>query len=467
MRGGPVVVVGGVVAGTAAARATKRQAPEAEVILLERSPFVSYVADALPYQVAGPLSPLERVVIASAADFQPHDGVELRIGHEVETLDVSTRVLVVRTDKGRSYDLPYASLVLATGARLEEGQLEGLPLEGVFAPRQLQDAIALRKFLTEERPESALIIGAGKNGFALAESLRGLDLEVTVLERELRALGGFCDDTSRRFAREAERRGVALHTGQEVRRLAREGGCVVVQTTSGARFGADVVVLATGLSPVVDLAVAAGLRLGASGALEVDHQLHTSAPGVFAAGECAEAFHRVSRRHVFHPLPTTAFKQGDVAGANAAGAHRAFPGIVGTLALRFFDVEAARTGLSAGELERLGDRVVPVVSEQRSSGRLGDTTPPIATVVYAERGSGRLLGAEMCGIGTVIKRVDVFAAALHAEMTVADVASLDLAWTPQVSPVLDPVLVGASAARDKTGALRSGAGGGEAFTPDV
>lgn len=467
MRTGPVLVVGGVVAGTAAARAAKRQNPEAEVILLERSPFVSYVADAIPYEVGGAFSPLERVVLASAEEFRRHDGIELRVGHEMVELDPRGRSVRVRTSEGQSYRQPYAALVLATGARLQARTIEGLPTEGVFAPRQLHDAMALRTFLERAKPESVLVVGAGKSGLAFAESLRRLDLDVVMLERGRRPVSDFSDDISRRFAREAERRGIAVHAEQEVRRVSREGGRVLAETASGARFSADVVVLATGLAPVVDVAARAGLRLGASGALEVDHQLHTSAPGVFAAGECAEAFHRISRRHLFHPLPTTAFKQGDVAGANAAGAHRSFPGIVGTVALRFFDIEAARTGLPMSELERLGERVVPVVSEQRGSGRLDDTAPPIATVVYAERGSGRLLGAEMCGAGTVIKRVDVFAAALHAEMTVADVASLDLAWAPPVAPVLDPVLVGAKAAREKTGTPRSNGESGEAFTPDV
>ncbi len=468
----PIVIVGGVVAGTAAAAAARREAPgDVPVILLERSPYVAYVTDSLPYEIADPLGgveSLERIVVATPADFRDDSGILQRVGHEAVELDCKRRRLRVRDhQEGREYTLDYGSVVLATGARTDTAHLSGLETEQVFAPRQLQDAIALRRYLEDERPRSALVVGGGKTGLALAESLRRLSLDVLVVERSAQLLPDFSREAGRELQREAERNGISVKTSVQVASFFHEDGRVVAHTTRGERLTADIALVATGLVPETTLAAGAGIVLGASGAIEVDHLLRTSAPRVFAAGECAEAFDRVSRRHRFHPLPTTSFKQGDVAGANAAGAHRSFRGIVGTQALRFFDVEAARTGLSRAALSSLGEGVLPVESMQ-SSGARAFARPGITTLLHVERATGRLLAAEMVGRGTVAKRIDVFATALAADLRVDEIASLDLTWAPPLAPVLDPVLVGARAAKEQSsGVVDRHDSDGEAFLPDV
>lgn len=461
----PIVVVGGVVAGTAAARAARRETPaDVPVILLERSPYVAYVADALPYELRDPLARLQRVIVTTPSELRGESGVELRVGHEAVGLDVQRRRLFVKHHADRrEYTIDYGSLVLATGATIDTQALKGADTEGVFAPRQLEDAIALRRFLDERRPRSALVVGGGKTGLAAAESLSRLGLDVLVVEKSAQLLPELGKDAGRLLAETAAQNGIAVRTSCEVRALFREGERVIAHTTAEERLSADVVVLATGLVPNTSLARAAGIAIGASGALEVDHHLRTSAYRVFACGECAEVFDRVSRRHRFHPMPTTAFQQGDVAGANAAGAHRTFRGVVGTQALRFFDVEAARTGLPLSTLAGLGEAAFVVASTQASHSLPLGAGDDIATHLYVERGSGRLLAAEMVGKGTVAKRIDVFATALAADMRVDEIASLDLTWAPPIAPVLDPVLVGARAAREQSTLDRDG----EAFSADV
>lgn len=436
------------------------------VILVERSPFVAYVADDLPYEMAEPFRSLESVVFATGDEFRGEDGIELRVEHEVLKLHPKERTLLVRDHKkSREYTLDYGSVVLATGAKLETGQLEGLDTRGVFAPRQLHDATALRRYFDERSPRSALVVGGGKTGLALAESLRRLGLDVLLAEKSAQLLPELGVATGRALQREADLQGVSVKLSQEVCRFERDGDRVAAHTKGKERFTADVVVIATGLVPETSLATEAGIVLGASGAIQVDHQMHTSAPRVFAAGECAEAFDRVSRRHRFHPSPATSFKQGDVAGSNAAGAHRAFHGMVGTSAVRFFEIEAARTGLSRQALLDFADRAIQSESTQASRGHAGGEPADITTLLHVERGTGRLLAAEMVGRGTVAKRIDVFATALHADMRVDEIASLDLAWSPAFSPVLDPILVGARAAREKSGVVLDR--GDQAFTPDV
>lgn len=463
----PIVVVGGVVAGTAAAAAARREAPpDVPVILLERSPYVAYVSSSLPYEIRDQLDDLERVVLTTPAELRGESGVELRVGHEAVGLDIRRRRLFVRhLAEEREYPIDYGSIVLATGARIDTSALLGTDTEGVFAPRQLQDAILLRRYLEERRPRSALVVGGGKTGFAFAESLRHLGLDVLIIERGRDVVWELGRIASAEMREAAARHGIAVRTDTEARAFFRAGDRVIAHTTQEERLSAEVVVLATGLVPETSLATSAGIALGRSGAIEVDHRMRTSAHRVFACGECAEAFDRVSRRHRFHPVPTTAFQQGDVAGANAAGAHRAFAGVVGTQALRFFDVEAARTGLPRQAVEALGDDVLAVESTQATVGHPFASSGGVSTQLYVERGTGRLLAAEMVGRGTVAKRVDVFATALAAKMRVDEIASLDLTWAPPIAPILDPVLVGARAARERS--ARDFDGDGEAFGPDA
>jgi CoA-dependent NAD(P)H sulfur oxidoreductase len=196
----------------------------------------------------------------------------------------------------------------------------------------------------------------------------------------------------------------------------------------------------------VALATQAGIRLGASGAIAVDAQQRTSMADVFAAGDCAEALHLVSGKQAWIPLGTTANKQGKVAGANAAGGDERFRGLVGSAAFKVFELEVGRTGLGSSEIEKLGLRSFSALSIQPDHASSYPGARSITTILFVERDSGRLLGAQMVGGGVVGKRIDVLATALHARMTVADVAALDLSYAPPISPVFDPVLIAASVA---------------------
>jgi NADPH-dependent 2,4-dienoyl-CoA reductase/sulfur reductase-like enzyme len=247
-------------------------------------------------------------------------------------------------------------------------------------------------------------------------------------------------------AGELMRNGVRVETGLAVERIERRGGELVVRTDRGD-VPAAIVVVAVGVRPNVGLAREAGIGLGESGAIAVDDAMRTNVAGVFAAGDCAEARHLVLGRPAWIPLGTTANKQGKVAGANAAGADERFGGIVGTAGFKLFDLEVGRTGVGADEVRRYGMDAVSVASRHHTRGRHYRGDAEITTVLWGERGSGRLLGAQMIGAGTVAKRIDVLATALHARMTVEDVEGLDLSYAPPFAPVYDPVLIAAGVLR--------------------
>jgi NADPH-dependent 2,4-dienoyl-CoA reductase/sulfur reductase-like enzyme len=450
-----LIIVGGVVAGTAAALEAAHRRDDLEILVLERAGFVSYVAGSIPYGLGSTDQSLEALVRATPDEFRGHPHVTVRTRHDVLAIRPAEQQVVVKDlDKDTVSELDYDRLILATGSRPRASDVRGCENERVFTPRQLEEAVRLRRFIDERAPKTAIVCGAGKSGLVFAESLHRLGLSVTLLEGSAHVLPDFDMGVSSAAAAQAHDLSITVKCGARVESFADEADDVVVYTKDGGAHRADLAVLATGLEAVTDLAREAGLQRGATGAIEVDHHLHTSVPNIWACGECAEAYHRIARRHVFHPSPSVALHQGAVAGANAAGAHLRFGGIVGTAALRFGALEIARTGLTPDAARAQGLDAVAAVATQASTGTGGAAASTITIVVTAERRTGRLLGAELCGEGPVAKRIDVFATALAAEMTVDEIAGLDLAYAPPLSPLTDPILVGAAAARDRAVPLR-------------
>jgi NADPH-dependent 2,4-dienoyl-CoA reductase/sulfur reductase-like enzyme len=236
---------------------------------------------------------------------------------------------------------------------------------------------------------------------------------------------------------------VTVETGLRVSGIETAGAGLTVHSDHGD-FTGDMVLVSAGVRPEVDLARAAGVTLGETGAIAVDAHMRTNLSHVFAAGDCAEAFHLVARRPVYIPLGDTANKQGKVAGANAAGGDETFAGIVGTAGFKVFELEVARTGLGQPDIDNLRLDAVATTSKQGDIAGSYRKPSPIRTIMFAEKGSNRLLGAQMVGTGVVGKRIDIVATALHAGMTVRQVEGLDLTYAPPISPVYDPVLIAAT-----------------------
>jgi NADPH-dependent 2,4-dienoyl-CoA reductase/sulfur reductase-like enzyme len=463
MAGGPrVVVIGGVAAGMSAASQARRRRPDAEVVVLERGPHVSYGACGLPYNIEDPSRPIDDLVVITAERLRSERRIDVRTRHEALAIDTAARTVRVRDlSTGGQYTLPYDSLVIATGASASRPPLPGLDRPGVFVLRELTDGAAIKAHLAAARPARAVIVGAGYVGMEMAEALTRRGLEVTVLEKLGQVVPGYQPAIAQQVAEELARHGVRVETGLAVEAVERGPGSdpLSVRTDRGS-FPAGLVLVSVGVRPNVALARAAGVALGETGAIRVDEGLRTSAPGVYAAGDCAEAMHLVSARPAWIPLGTTANKQGKVAGANAAGERERFAGIVGTAAFRVFDLEVARTGLGAAEARGLGLDAVAAPSTQVSRGHAYPGGTPVTTVLVAERGTGRLLGGQMAGREGVAKRIDVLAAALHARMTVDEVEGLDLSYAPPLAPVYDPVLVAATVARKDLRRSWAGGGGG-------
>lgn len=269
---------------------------------------------------------------------------------------------------------------------------------------------------------------------------------MTVFEKMDRVLGNMDTSITAIVEEKIAAEGVVLIKGVSVEGFESDGDALSRVITDKGPFDADMVLLVIGTRPNTSLAVAAGMELGAAGAIKVDEYLRTSIPDVYAAGDCAEATQLVTGKKVYIPLGTTANKQGRIAGENAAGMNNAFEGIVGTAVTKIFDLEVARTGLAPLEAQREGiDHFVSTITGRSRSGAYPEGKPITVTYVV-ERGSGRLLGAQMAGAEGVAHRIDTLAAGLYNRMTVADIARLDLAYAPPFATVWDPILVAANVA---------------------
>jgi NADPH-dependent 2,4-dienoyl-CoA reductase/sulfur reductase-like enzyme len=447
-----LVIVGGVAAGLAAAMEARRNAPELPVTVFERTGDISYGACGLPYVVAGLIPSPDALILHTPEYFRERHSIEVKLNCEAVELLPSKSVVRVRDPEGER-EVGYGALVLATGAAAVCPPLPGHDLEGVFVLRHMRDGRRMLRYFEEARPRSAVVVGAGYIGLEMAEAFRARGLRTTLVEASDRVMGALSGRVRDVVAEELRARGVEVLFGERVKAFEGARGHVVrVLTEPGRALEADVVSIGVGVRPEVALAVAAGIEVGESGAVRTDEQQRTSAPGVYAAGDCCEVLNRVSGRRVWHPLGQPAVRQGWVAGANAAGRDSSpearYAGVVGTNAVKVFGLEVARTGLSLEEALEAGFDAFEVESDSHTRAGYYPGGSRIQTRVVADA-RGRLLGAQLVGREGVAQRVNVFAAALHAGLKIDEVERLDLAYAPPFAPTIDPIIRAAHAARRK------------------
>jgi len=440
-----LIVIGGVAAGMSAAAKAKRVSRDMEVVVYEKSAYISYAACGMPYLVAGDI-PDYRDLLARTPEQMAKQGVEVHVRHEVIAIDPETHTVTVRDlEKGREFAHRYDKLVIATGAGAVRPVVPGLDLEGVFLLRSMEDGLALQRFISEHAPQRAVILGGGYVGVEMAETFRRLGLDVNMVIRSGEVMREALDEDVRMLvADELARQGVKVVRGEPI---AFEGeGRIEAIVTEGERYPCDVALLGVGVRSEVPLAQAAGVALGKSGAIATDAHMRTNLPDVYAAGDCAEAFHRVIGEPAYIPLGSTANKQGRVAGENAAGGEETFDGVVGTMVVRVFDLAVARTGLTEAQAREMGCTVrAPLIRAMNRAHYFPGATPIYVKLVVDDV-TGRLLGGQIVGQDGVAKRIDVLATALHHQLAVTDLQRLDLSYAPPFAPVWDPILVAANVA---------------------
>ena len=435
-----LLVIGGDAAGMSAASKVRREDPQREIVVFERSPHTSYSACGMPYFIAGLVESAELLVARTPEKFREKYNIDARVHHEVTELDLAgQRVRVTKLDSGREVWEPYDQLLIATGAAAFMPELPGSDADGIFGLSTLASGIRVHRFLEEQSPRRAVVVGGGYIGLEMAEALVRKGLQVSLVERGEQVMGTLDPDMGVLVSDALREIGVTLYLQESLTGYETANGRVSAVITDQRSLPADLVIVGLGTRPNTALAAAAGLTLGEKGAIRVNPRMQSSAAGVWAAGDCAESFHLVSRRPFYVALGTVANKQGSVAGINLAGGYATFPGVVGTAVSKICKFEVARTGLMEREIRDLGLLYTTATAKSNTRAGYYPGVGWITVKLLAEQGSGRLLGGQIVGLEGAAKRIDVLATAITAGMTAQQVVDLDLSYAPPFSPVWDPV----------------------------
>jgi NADPH-dependent 2,4-dienoyl-CoA reductase/sulfur reductase-like enzyme len=437
-----VAIVGGSDAGIEAARRCLELDPRTKVSLLVADAFPNFSICGIPYHVSGEV-PDWRDLAHRKTDDLDRLGITLMLDHQVTGIDVSGRSLSF-IHQARPGTLPYDRLVLATGANPRRPPIPGLDTlgaeDGVHVLHTMPETFALTETVDRLPPGStAVIVGAGYVGLELAEALTSRGLQVVVVEQLPQVLPRTLDaELAASVESHLSEQGVQVRCDTAVEAIDWLGNELEV-TLEGDRLKAGVVLVATGVDPATYLAREAGLELGAAGAIAVDCQMRTSIDGVWAAGDCVHTHHRLLDEPGYLPLGTTAHKQGRVAGDNVMGGSLEYAGTLGTQAVKLFERVAAATGLRDAEARTTGFDPLTVQIEVDDHKAYYPGATKLAVRLTGDRRTGRLLGGQLLGSygAEVSKRVDVLAAAIHNANTVAELADLDLSYTPPLGSPWD------------------------------
>lgn len=435
-----IVIVGGVAGGATAAARLRRLDETAEIVVFERSGFVSYANCGLPYYIGGVIEDQEELTLQTPESFYERFRVQMKVRHEVTAIDRSAKTVTVRNlATGEVFQESYDKLLLAPGARPTQPALPGVGLDRLFTLRTVEDTLRIRRFVDTQHPKSVVLAGGGFIGLELAENLRERGLDVTIVQRPKQLMTPFDADMAALIHREVRAHGVRLALGHTVEGFAESEGGVQVLLKDEQPLQADMVILAIGVTPDSRLAAEAGLELGLKGSILVNDRMQTSDPDIYAVGDAVQVNHFVTGQPALIALAGPANKQGRIAADNMAGGDSRYKGSQGSSVLKIFDLTAAATGLNEAAARRAGLDVEAVVLSPMNHAGYYPGGRVMTMKVLFERRTGKLLGAQIVGSDGVDKRIDVLATAIRAGMTAADLTELDLAYAPPYSSAKDPV----------------------------
>ncbi len=435
-----VVIVGGVAGGATAAARLRRLDEAAQIVVFERSGYVSYANCGLPYYIGGVIEDPEELTLQTPESFFDRFRVEMRVYHEVTAIHPGRKAVSVKNlQTGQAFEETYDKLILSPGAKPTRPRLPGTGLKKVFTLRTVEDTLRIREYIDACRPQSAVLAGGGFIGLELAENLHRLGMQVTIVQRPRQLMNPFDPDMAAFIHAEVRGHGIRLALGHTVEGFEERDGGVDVLLQGEDALHADMVVLAIGVTPDTALAKEAGLRLGIKGSILVNDRMQTSVPDIYAVGDAVQVKHSVTGQDALISLAGPANKQGRIAADNICGIDSRYPGSQGSSVLKVFEMTAAVTGINETNAQKAGLDVDKVVLSPMSHAGYYPGGRLMAMKVVFEREGGRLLGAQIVGYEGVDKRIDVLAAAIHAGMSAVQLKELDLAYAPPYSSAKDPV----------------------------
>lgn len=435
-----VIIIGGVAGGATAAARIRRLDEHAEIIVFERSGYISYANCGLPYYIGDVITDPEELTLQTPESFFSRFRVQMKVKHEVTAIHPDKKtVSVMNLENGAVFEESYDKLILSPGAKPVRPEFAGIDIEGVFTLRTVEDTFRIKKYINEHNPRSVILAGGGFISLELAENLKNLGMDVTIIQKPKQLMNPFDSDMASLIHAEMRKHGIRLIPGKAVDGFEAKDNGVNVLLKGEAPLYADMVVLAIGVVPDTKLAKDAGIELGIKGSIVVNDRMETSIPDIYAAGDAVQVKNYVTDEDALISLAGPANKQGRIIADNVCGGDSRYKGSLGSSVIKIFDITAATTGVNETNAVKAGlnpDSVI--LSPMDHAGYYPGARVMVMKVVF-EKETYRLLGAQIIGYDGVDKRIDVLAAAIHAGMNAIQLKDLDLAYAPPYSSAKDPV----------------------------
>ncbi|MBQ3520468.1 MAG: FAD-dependent oxidoreductase, partial [Firmicutes bacterium] len=443
-----VVIIGGVAGGATAAARIRRLDENADIVVFEKTGYISYANCGLPYYIGGVIEDEAELTLQTPASFWQRFRIDMRVNHEVIKIDSDRKTVEVRNlISGDVFEESYDKLLISTGASPVKPELPGMDDERFLSLRTVEDTFKIRKYVDDNKPKSAVIIGGGFIGVEVAENLREMGMDVTIVQRPDQLMNPFDRDMASFIHGEMRRHGVELRLGRNVEGFERSAvgkeasgyEMIKVLLDDGSYINTDMVVLAIGVVPDSRIAKEAGLETGIKGSIVVNDRMETSKPDIYAVGDAVEVKHFITGQKALISLAGPANKQGRIAADNICGGDSVFKGSQGSSVIKIFDMTAASTGINEKTAKAEGIDYDKVYLAPMSHAGYYPGGSLMSMKVIFEKGTYKLLGAQITGYEGVDKRIDVLATAMHAGLSALCLKDLDLAYAPPYSSAKDPV----------------------------
>ncbi len=438
--GKKIVIVGGVAGGASAAARARRLSEEAEIIMFERGEYISFANCGLPYYIGGVIKDRSRLLVQKPESFRKRYRVDVRTNSEVIKIDRVNKTVFVKNHKtGEEYTETYDVLILSPGAEPIRPKLPGVDSKLIFTLRNMNDCDRIKEFVDTKNPDCAVIVGGGYIGMEMAEALVERGTKVTIVEMMEQVMGTVDPEMATPIHQHLQLNGVDLRLSTSVKGFREENGRLRVFLSTGEAIECAFSILSVGVKPEVKLAEEAGLEIGERGGIKVDKHLRTSDPNIFAIGDAIEVKDFVGGFPTLIPLAGPANKQGRIAADNALGRDSVYEGTQGTGICKVFDLSIGMTGLNEKTLKKIGRKYEKIYVHPASHASYYPGAHPISIKLLFDPDDGKILGAQGTGMDGVDKRIDLFAMAIRAGLTVFDLEKMELCYAPPYGSAKDPV----------------------------
>lgn len=434
-----VVIVGGVAGGASAAARLRRLDENAEIVMFEKGEFISFANCGLPYYVSGEIKEQSALTLQTPKSFNARFNVDVRILSEVIAINPDEKkVTVKKVVDGTTYEESYDELVLSMGADPIRPNIKGIESNKVFTIRNIPDTLRLKEYVDYKKPQRAVVVGGGFIGLEIAENIKAVGVDVTIVEMSNQVIAPIDYDMAAEVHCHLRSKGVKLMLNSALEEIEEKDNALEV-TISGKKVETDMVVMAIGVKPESKMAVEAGIEVNSRGAIKVDSHMRTNIKNIYAIGDVIEITNFITKEKSYVPLAGPANKQGRIVADNICGLGTVYTGTQGSSVMKVFDITVASTGLNEKEAKRQGLDYgkVYTYSANHATYYPGATMMAIKTIY--EKKTGKILGAQIVGRDGVDKRCDVYAVAIRANMTAYDLTNLELCYAPPYGSAKDPV----------------------------